>query len=175
MEPGNESHAHDAPDASANPHHYVLAHVAFRSFCQDNPLGFFAMMASPNRAELMANIWEQVRKHCDPEGEPSFDIADVQVNTARIKNYPSLVFTMPTPTATSEAYFVALVLLIDTGQPKPPQNPEFACWTLEKGATLDGSDRTVLCRWKKDDSHENFGDGPPPTLPEFARALENVL
>jgi hypothetical protein len=44
--------------------------------------------------------------------------------------------------------------------------------TLERGSRIEtGQTRTVLCEWTADGSHVNFGDGPPPSINDFTKAV----
>ena len=156
-------------------HHYVLVHVALRQICQEIPFKFFDVMVSPQRDDFLGDIWRQVRENCDPEGAPLFDITDVGITTCRIKDFPCIVVTMPTPANAPEAYFVGIVLKVNTNAEKRPERPEIAYLTLEKEMNLDETERTVLCEWTGQDCHMNYGDGPPATRAEFMKAIEKMI
>ena len=159
----------------SGPHHYVLGHIALRKICKDNPLDFFSIMGSSQREDFLNDVWKQVRKNCDPEGAATFDIADVEITACRIKNFPAIVITMPPPSETAEAFFVAIILKIDPQVEELPKQPDFAYLTLEKGINMDGTERSVLCGWTTDDSHMNYGDGPEPTQEAFVAAVEKMI
>lgn len=155
-------------------HHYVLAHVALRTICLQNPYAFFGVMASPERDDFLQSVWQMVRRNCDPEGPPSFDIADVGITTCRIRDFPAIIVTMPPPADVPEAYFVGMVLKVDGKKKDPPAHPEVAYLTLERGIQMDGAERTVLCGWSGD-AHYNYGESPPATEADFIRAIEKKL
>jgi hypothetical protein len=51
-------------------------------------------------------------------------------------------------------------------------------FTLERGLTADGGDRTVLCEWAMHDTgprHLNFGDGPDAGADAFLHAVTSQL
>ncbi len=153
------------------PHHYVLAHVALKQICFQNPLGFFGLMGSPDREEFLNDLWAQVCKNCDKEGQSSFSIDDVMIDTIRIGDYPAVLVTMPKPHHVTEAHMVCIVLMVPLADMK--QNGKVMkihYFTLEKGATEEGQERTVLCEWDED-THYNYGDGPDPTPEAFIETI----
>jgi hypothetical protein len=164
-------HAHN-PSAARAPHHYTLAHLAFRGFCSQEPLTFFGVMGSPQRDSLIEEIWRQVCENCADEGEPDFDINEVQVITCLIKHYPCMVIQMPPPQEIGEAHFAGIVLHTDVNAPDLPKDPEFAYLTLEKGLDDDGEECTYFCAWTPDDEHVNYGQGPEASLENFIKQLE---
>ena len=160
------------------PHHYVLAHIAFRQICMANPVGFFSVMASQNRDKYLEGIWQQVRKNCDDKGVPSFSIEDVKVETTKIEEFPTIIITMPTPQFDTEAHMVGIVLRVnvkDFIENRLSEKPVAEYFTLEKGSNLDGSDRTVLCKWDESGTHHNYDTGPNPTKIEFMKAISKML
>ena len=163
------------PEISGPQHHYVLGHVAFRQICKTNPLGFFGAMASPDKDQFCRDIWKTVCEHCDEAGQPAFTISDVQITTLRVGDFPTILIRMPDPLNTAEAHLIAIVLKLARDATAPPENIEFAYFMLEKGISIDGRERTVLCSWGMDDSHSNYGDGPPVDEKEFLQAVEGML
>ncbi|MFH0946209.1 MAG: hypothetical protein V2A76_13495 [Planctomycetota bacterium] len=168
---GNEN----SQQPGKSPHHYVLGHLALRQICQENPLGFFGIIGSEERDEFLKDIWEQVRKNCDPDGTPSFDISDVGITTSLLKGFPCIIISMPPPQVPPEAHFAGIVLRIDMSADKPPENPEISYLTLEKGLSRDGEERTMLGGWTDQDSHVTYGAGPPATQADFVAAMEALL
>ena len=162
-------------DISASQHHYVLGHMAFRQICKTNPLGFFGAMASEGKDQFCREIWNTVCAHCDETGQPAFTISDVKVTTLRVADFPTILIRMPDPLNTAETHLIAIVLKLARDTTTPPENIEIAYFTLEKGLNADGGLRTVLCSWSMDDSHSNYGDGPPVDEKEFLRSVEELL
>ena len=171
METAHPSHTHN-PNTQRAPHHYTLAHMAFRGFCSQDPLAFFGVMGSPQRDSLIQELWRQVCENCEGEGTPDFDISEVDVITCRVKDYPCMVIQMPEPQEIGEAHFVGIVLHTDINSTELPENPEFAYLTLEKGQDEEAQACTYLCTWTLDDQHINYGQGPEPTLDNFVKQLE---
>jgi hypothetical protein len=161
-------------EAPHTQHHYVLAHVAFRTVCRQNPLAFFALMASPERDGFLEVLWQDVCKNSGAPGPASFGIRDLSFKTGRIKGFPCLLIRMPPPRSMAEAHMVCAVLRENMEEPVP-EHPEVGYYTLEKGFNMDGSERTVLCAWMGDGSHVNYGDGPPATDEAFLAAVEGLL
>jgi hypothetical protein len=151
-------------------HHYALAHYALRSVAHKRPLGFLGILASPDAKRFLADLLESVAEHCaarQPAGQggPDFSVADLTVHKVRVGPYPCTIIEMPRPRATTEAYFVAAVLLARLDQEMPePEQVKLRYFTLEKGFVLGGPPRTVLCEWTEEGAHVNYGVGPTPRL-----------
>ena len=157
------------------PHHFVFAHVALRQACVERSWGFFAVMASAFKDRFLQDLWREVCAQCDAQGPPLCDITKADVTTCRLNNYPCVVVTMPPPSEMGEAYLVAVILKVQVTDEIRPDQPAVDYFTLEKGTCLDGTPRTVLCRWTADNSHVNYGDGPPATIYAFGQAISKVL
>lgn len=160
------------------PHHYVLARVALRQICMTNSVGFFKMMGSQNRDKFLEDLWQQVRKNCDQKGNPPFSIKDVKVETMNISEYRTVMITLPTPQFDAEAHMIGIVLRMEVKdfiENKIPEKPLVEYFTLEKGTTFGGPNRTVLCKWDEAGNHLNYGTGPSPTKPEFIKAISKML
>ena len=158
-------------------HHYTLAHVALRQMAHDDPVAFLGILASPKAPEFLAEVFRSVSDHCrERDPRPDFTAADLTIHRGRVGRYPCAVVQMPPPKGPTEAFFAAAVLLVDPEQPMPPRESVKARYfTLEKGVTLGGPPRTVLCEWTADGTHSNFGDGPPARLEAFVAALERFV
>ena len=155
-------------------HHYVFAHVALRRFCAEHPLRFFAIMGSPDRDGFVDALWEATENHVGRKVE-GFDRHETKVTTCRYGERRIIVVTMPAARAMAEAHYVALVLAPIPADHEPAQPLAFRCFTLEKGHSLEtDAPRTVLCEWAED-SHLNFGDGPPATIDDFVAAVADKL
>jgi hypothetical protein len=158
-------------------HHYMLAHYALRTVAHDKPLAFLGVLASPDATHFLSDLMESVSEHCkDRERHPDFSVEAIRIHTLRIGKYPCAVVQMPKPRAPTEAFFVAGVLLADPNEEMPESDRvALRYFTLEKGITLGGPARTVLCEWTADGTHANFGDGPPAELRAFCGAVEELL
>lgn len=154
-------------------HHYAMAHLALRSVGLDDPLLYLAVLASPDRDDFLKSLFESVCERCDERAKPDFIASDIHVHAVRAGVYPCAVVEMPTPRTTTEAFFTALVMLIDpatSSLPEERKNVPARYFTLEKGFSLDGTPRTVLGEWTTE-SHLNYGDGPEPTLESFVERI----
>jgi hypothetical protein len=160
-------------------HHYTLAHCALRTIAAD-PLAYLAILASPDAQPFLARVLPSVSKHCsDTEPQPDFGIDDVTVHRVRVGRYPCAVIGLPSPRATTEAYFTAAVLLADPEEAvqgfADAARLEMRYFTLEKGFLFAGPPCTVLCEWTTEGSHVNHGDGPAPELEAFVQAMGELL
>ena len=152
-------------------HHYVFAHYTVREVCEQDPLQFFAIVASPEQPKFLAWLWELTAKRV---GKPIAEVnpAELSVTTGRVKDCPAIIFKMPAPEAAAEAHFVAVLL---TGSPEgEASQAQFRYFTLEYGKNLDGTTRTVMCEWAEG-AHRNFGDGPAATAKDFVGAVEEKI
>jgi hypothetical protein len=153
-------------------HHYVFAHYTVREVCAQDPLQFFSIIASPEQEQFVAWLWQTTEKRV---GRPIIDVDPRQmtITTCRVQELPAVILKMPSPVAAAEAYLVGVLL---TGLQEAQDAESKVCFryfTLEHGANLDGTTRTVLCEWA-DGGHLNFGDGPRPTVEAFINALEGA-
>jgi hypothetical protein len=164
------------PDMQPRCPHYTFAHQALRSVALADPLPCLGLLASADAGRFLAGLLESVSEHCAALGEKAdFTADDIRVHPTRVGSYPCAVVQMPPPRAITEAFFVALVLL--AAPEDPPERPEDArlrYFTLEKGFSLDGSERTVLCEWTET-RHVNYGDGPAPHVEAFVAAVSELL
>jgi hypothetical protein len=158
-------------------HHYALAHYALRGVAFEHPLAFLGVLASPDAQRFLAELLQSVSKQCkEREPEPDFTVEQIVVHKRRVGQYPCAIVEMPQPRATTEAYFVAAVLLADTEKPlQDKKDLTLRYVTLEMGSSLAGNARTVLGEWAVDGSHVNYGTGPNPKLEAFVGQLAEVL
>jgi hypothetical protein len=157
--------------------HYTFAHYALRLFAFHHPLNCMAILSSPESETFLADLLESAAEHCRERGETAdFQASDLVVHRVRTGSFPCAIIEMPPPRAITEAFYAALVLLVDTELAKPDlTNASLRYFTLEKGFTEDGSSRTVLCEWTSEGSHVNYGDGPAPDWEAFAHAIARQL
>jgi hypothetical protein len=88
---------------------------------------------------------------------------------------PAIIVQMPQPWELAEAYLVCILLRGGSETGGDPRDARMEYFTLEKGVREDGSPRTMLCQWGPNDTHANWGEGPPPDAGAFAAAIEQVL
>lgn len=149
--------------------HYTFAHIALRLNCLTDPRSVLALLASSQTRPYLANVLRAVADGCrDREPQPDFTADDVVIHHLRIGAFPGVVFELPPARAVAEAHLAAMAVL---GDPSATPQPEVRYFTLEKGMSLDGPRRTVLCEWTADGSHLNLGDGPEPTVIAFVAAI----
>ena len=167
------------PLGSTRPHchHYVFAHQALRQVAFDAPLPIMGILASADRSRFLSDLWTSVDEHCRQRGETStINPAEMVVHTGRVGEFPCAIVEMPEPWFVTGAHFVALVLAVPLAQIKPETTDlPLYYYTLEKGASFDGPERTVLCAWTKDGTHLNYGAGPEATVGAFVAEIEKRM
>lgn len=168
----------DADDHFASPGdgpspEYALAHYALRFIALGDPLRFLALAASPDAPQFIAAVMKDVAEKCGRT--PSFRPHDVKIHPTRVGDFPCAVIEFPEPKEIAEAHFVALVVAVDTSGDLPdPEQVKGRYFTLEKSITFGAGTRTVLAEWSED-THSNYGDGPPAEVAEFVAALTKLM
>jgi hypothetical protein len=154
-------------------HHYVFAHYAVREICLEDPLRFFHLIASPERDEFLAWLWTTVEERVE-RPIADIDLHQLSVITTRLKNRPAILIQMPAAVATTEAHFIGMVLGESPGGAPVEAAVSLRYFTLEQGDSFDGASTTMLCEWAQG-THRNYGEGPPPVVDAFAKAIEARL
>jgi hypothetical protein len=160
---------HSGPSAD-----YMLAHYALRQLALDSPVQMLGLLASPEASQFLTKLLQDVEKQLGHKASYTGD--QIRIYPCRIGEYPCAIVEFPTPQKMAEAYMVAIVALLDPQQEMPEDlsTVEARYYTLEKGFSTDGSDRTVLCAWDKT-AHKNYGDGPVAQPAAFALAVETAM
>jgi hypothetical protein len=143
--------------------HEVLPRVFFRS-----PAAFVTALAKSGDQHLR-EMWGRLgeRLPAEERTEPQ----GLRCHTMPLGPGGALVIVaLPEPTATPEAYFVALY-----HDATPRGGTASRCFTLERGADLDDTPRTVFCEWTEDRRHHNMGDGPEPIVEAFSLMVEQTV
>jgi hypothetical protein len=157
--------------------HYAFAHYVLRDLAYKHPLGCVGYLHGPDKDKMLTSLWQEIGDNCKASGPAGGYVggAPPTVRHAAIGRFPSAIVVMPEPLGPTEAYFVAIVLHVDVtamqGGQEPPEQPDLSYYTLEKGVTLGGESRTVLCGWNADGAHLNYGDGPPADFDAFVAAV----
>ncbi|WP_278465453.1 hypothetical protein [Gimesia maris] len=167
-----DENSEGVPEDDGPSPHYVLAHYALRQIALAEPMQFLEIAASPDADKFIAALLQQVVKQCGREA--GFDASEIKVYPTRVNNYPCAVIEMPEPQEAAEAWLVGVVVPVDFSV-KVPADLDLdqitaQYYTLEKGVSLTGEPRTVLAGWD-DQRHNNYGDGPEPTVEAFVAAL----
>ena len=153
---------------------YALAHLALRHIALSDPIQFLAIVASPEADRFIDSIIKNVKENCGRK--PSFDATSVKIATVRVNEFPCAILEFPAPNEIAEAFMVGVIVEIDSSseQPTEIETTQARYFTLEKGYSDTNELRTVLGEWTED-SHLNYGDGPPPTVEAFVEFLSEML
>lgn len=167
-------------------HHYKVAHHALPHLAFNNPVG---LMGNLGDQEKLTELWHIVGSQLDssvPRISADGFRAESRVYSplaaqpalfsARTKVFSIALITFPLPRRATEAYFTAIVL----GPIPQKRSNNNKAWieetnkaptryfTLELGVNEAQTGlRTVFGEWRKDNTHVNYGDGPPPNLTAF--------
>jgi hypothetical protein len=174
---GNQAEHHETKSPVTR-HHYDFGQVVLREACSFNPMAFFQVLASPGKEEFLESLWRVTCERCDGKGPARFSSTDVAVDSLMLEKYPTILVTMPPPRVMTEAFYIAVVLLVPMDRIVAgdiPEQPAFGYYTLELGIAPNDSRYTVLCAWV-DGKHTSFGNGPDADPPAFLQAVsEKVL
>lgn len=144
--------------------HYAFAHRVLRSFATEHPSQFFDRLASGPAPRFISWLWKQTEQ-LTGEALGDIDTSQTHVTPCLIANRQAVVIELPTPIYAAEAFHVVVT------QESPSPSRYFV---LELGKRSDGELRTVLCEWAAD-SHQNYGDGPPPNIDVVIAAIGERL
>lgn len=163
--------------AETRPGHYLFAHYALRSVARNDPVFYFGVLASPDGPRFLDDLLQTVADHTRPgEPPPDFSAADCRIHTVRAGIYPCAVVELPPPRALTEAYFTAVVLLVDPAEAQPDLTAAAVRYfTLELSFNFDATPVTLLCEWGHDGAHHNFGPGSVPEVEVFVRDICRLL
>ena len=162
------------PNKDPRAHHYVFAHVALRTFCERDPLKFFAIMASEQKEDFISFVWEKVCEQCDENEKADFSEKDIKISTIKVRNYPTVIIVMPEATAIAEAIMIGVVLTTKTENINADTKIEYRYFVLEQGVDIKGGSRTVFCEWSNK-GHLNMGDGPEATVDSFIETIKQKI
>jgi len=155
--------------------HYTLREAAFTN----HPMLIRELAGEPAYRPLLHFIL-QARNRCEIAGvlprlpdDGSARNAElelftaVKIDTREHDGYRVHVIHMPAPQAPTEAHFVAIVHKADEPHEPGQDSPSTRYFTLEM--TLGA--RPLLCEWRRDGSHDNYGEGPNPDPDAFLAAV----
>lgn len=148
-------------------HHYEFAHVALRGFFFKDPQDRLARIRAHDGQQLLCDFWDYVGKHLSEQGAGAWlPTAGLAVEPLDLPGWRGVIVHLPPPAITAEAHFIALAvgLAADDG----------TCRYVLSERTLPSQGETgcaVLCEWKTDGSHANYGALPSATLEDFRQAL----
>lgn len=155
-------------------HHYTLGHVAFRMYCDSDPMQFFGIMASEDKNAVISMLWEKVCGQCDSEEKTDINPDDIRITPLRIGEYPVVLIEMPEAKAVAEAIMIAVVLTDNIDELESADKINYRYFVLEQGIDLNGESRTVFCEWSEE-SHLNMGDGCNPDPESFIEFLGHKI
>jgi hypothetical protein len=89
--------------------------------------------------------------------------ADIHLHRRQFGTFEGTVLEMPPPQIPPDCHFIAVV---------PLAADQLRCFTLERCFLLKP---TMLCEWRADRSHANFGIGPEPEIDLFVAAVAAKL
>lgn len=162
--------------AEIRKNHYEFAHIRLRDFAVSDPDRFLTMMGSDDATDFLQYFWDMVSG--DSEGsELCFSKeGELSVEYGLVGSYPYNLISLPSPVASCECYMVLFLVKNDIDEIDDETEYDLAYYTLEKGETTSGEDRTVLGGWDLNTgSHLNYGSGPVADKNQFLEAVSRIL
>ncbi|BCM88178.1 hypothetical protein IAD21_00005 [Abditibacteriota bacterium] len=165
--------------------HYSFAHRLLPAIAMQMGAMSVLVLANSEKSELfLQDVWRDCGQ--DAEGDDLVSPEGLQASVTRAEDKLIAIVTLPRPERITEAHFVAI--LSDLPPETDDEDSEVSeeahevlrlmlrsmpvrYFTLEKGASLDRTPRTVFCEWTSEHRHLNMGDGPAPLEDHFFRFL----
>ena len=165
------------PDDGPRCDHYTFTHVALRRAVFQDPAGCVAALGSSEVDSLIDRLWEEVLETCRAfEVEAVINPRDIMVHQVKAGSFPCTLIEMPAPERPTEAFFVAMLLMIDFANPDQGfQVSPVRYFTLENGEPDDDEITTVVGEWMADETHATHGPGPWPTADEFVECITGIV
>jgi len=158
----------------ARPQHYAFAHHLLRQAVQVDAKGFLALLMGENAQGFLQALWDEAGKDQPLDG--LVDPDGLGVEATRDGDTYEVMVTLPPPEVAGECHLVSVVVSFGKKRFLRRQTHDIAFRTLEKGAWLSGSQRTIIGGWTEDGQHLTFGDGPRfVTAQNFRAALQELV
>jgi hypothetical protein len=144
----------------------VLAHQFLpRVIFGDSTAKVIEMFGDPQLAPLFVRfLVDNVAQYLGfPEGAWKTLAAEIHLHRGQFGALEGTVLEMPPPQIPPDCHFIAIV---------PLASDRARCFTLEHCFLLKP---TMLCEWKADQSHANFGIGPEAEIDLFVAAVTAQL
>jgi hypothetical protein len=172
--------------------HYQFAHKFLPRYVQENPHAFFSHIFRRDEpgdpldpARYIHSRWRMfegmaglIQTEIDPAKNSTVfrRVSDLTMSAIEVAGRPFVIVRMPMPEVWGEAFFVGVALLSRGDPGSWPRDAQARVFTLEAGFDPSGVGKTgVLCEWKKDSGHSNFGFEVPAAQDAFLQAVTAVL
>ncbi len=154
--------------------HYVMAHVALKQVCEQDPHYFFGAIGSSEQKKFVEHMITQVEEH-HPEDPTLLDADEFNIVLSRVGNYPLVLIELPKPQAYVECFYVGIVAMVDLSQSKIDEAvPEILYFTLEL-AEGELADCSHFCQWKGE-THINLAEVESVcSLDEFSLLIQHKV
>jgi hypothetical protein len=165
---------------------YAFQHYTLREAAFDNHPLLLRELAGEVAFRPLLHFVIKARLRCElagvlellPDDDGTARVAELELFTAvKIDSrgrtgYRIHVVHMPTPLAPTEAHFVAIVHKADEPHEPMQESPSTRYFTLEKSAV---GTRPLLCEWRRDGTHGNYGEGPDADPEAFVAAILELI
>ena len=184
--------------------HAFFVHECLRDSALADPLFFLWAAHHDDAANRFTNIWRRCAEAGEPTEPDGLSVTVTGTGPVYVAVFTLPVPEHVIEAHFAAAMVVVPAQLLDDAEQQAPEMPAkdrlekalkvvvggttpetrqgwnvpVRYFTLEKGQTIDGGDRTVLCEWAMHDTgprHVNFGDGPDATAEAFLHAVTSQL
>ncbi len=171
--------------------HYAFAHKFLPPYIHSNPRAFLMAVTDPKLAidptKYIQARWQMFEQNAGVGQLPTNPlqpgymirrVTDLGMDVNSILDRPVAIVRMPIPEAAAQAYFVAVVPVMEGLTPAEwPEDFRVRVFTLE--ATLDAprlpGTQAILCEWGADGTHANRGRLLPATADDFLEEVQRQL
>ena len=152
--------------------HMVFAYEAIPDLFHNDPQGFLTYLRR-DRLNFLRFYWDFVGKNVGEKNQVSMEGLDFIVHELDT-GVTLTIITMPKPTKSKEAYFLALIL------PKPKgglllRRDVTRVFTLEYRIDDEGNPKTVLGEITHRRMHAYMGNGPDPNYDNFKKIMLEII
>lgn len=149
-------------------HHYYFAHKSMPDYFMEQPEEFIESFRKAGIQHLR-RCWDLVGENLPSPERLSHE--SLEMRFVDLGNHiTGLVFLLPPPKYTPEAYFIAMVYR----SARFSKNTLKRVFTLEYSVSSSGIADNYLCEWAGEE-HYNHGEGPTPNVDDFIEAVKIVL
>ena len=145
--------------------HYLFCHRILPQMIQTTGGSeIWEILKSDKADAFLEFVWNQISQK---DGVKWLDPKGLCGSTFQADSLELIIITLPQPTATPEAYFVAVAR-------HPKDHPsDLRYFTLEASFVDDLPRRTVFGEWTKN-GHINYGSGPEPDVQAFISRIRQI-
>jgi hypothetical protein len=159
----------DLSEREPRDHHYLFAHRVLPRAVFSDPRAFLQMISASQSQRVLEDLWHRIGERAEEPVKTERGKPALSISSHSFFGRPSIVIALPTPVATTEAWFIAVV------SEDEEINDPWRYFVLENTCSKASEPLAVLCEWFEDGSRENHKQTIFPSLENMSVAVERVL